>query len=123
MSIWPSHAYVSTKRSPCARMMSATSKGGRPAHRLCSRRERRAASGPRIAIAIASNGLATACKMPSREMQVQDGLLEFYVAEQQLNRAQVGPAFEQMRGVQPRPLGYAPSVIAPPNGPQRSIFR
>ena len=32
-------------------------------------------------------------------MQVEDGVFKFHMAEQQLDRAQVGASFQEMRGV------------------------
>ena len=38
-------------------------------------------------------------EMPSREVQIHRRVLEIGMAEQHLNRPQVGTCFEQMRGV------------------------
>ena len=38
-------------------------------------------------------------KVPLRQMQIDHGVFEFHVAEQQLDGAQVGAGFKKMRGV------------------------
>ena len=70
---------------------------GWPGHRFCSRRERRAVSGAgdRHRVQRIGDGV----QMPPRQMQIDHGVFELDVAEQQLNRAQVGAGFQQMRRV------------------------
>ena len=37
--------------------------------------------------------------MSTREVKIEDGVFKFHMAEQQLDRAQVGTRFQQMRRV------------------------
>ena len=70
---------------------------GWPRHRLCSRRDRRAVSGPDTVHRVQRVGHGV--QVPTREMQIDDGVFELHVAEQQLDGAQVGAGFKQMRRV------------------------
>jgi hypothetical protein len=41
------------------------------------------------------------------EMEIEHGVPDFHVAEEQLNRPEVGAAFQQVRGIGMPPIPYA----------------
>ena len=57
----------------------------------------RAVSGAETAMRIQRIG--DGLQMPLRQVEVEDRVLELHVAQQQLNRAQVGAGFQEMCGV------------------------
>ena len=81
----------SKKESPAARMISATSRGGRGIYLALDGSEWESNLGS------ASSGLAVACRWMG-DMQIHASLLEVVMAQQELNCAQVGAGLQQVGG-------------------------
>ena len=84
--------FFSTKRLPYCRMMSATSKGGWFIAFAASGAFDIVGVGDRNCIQRVGHG----AQMPLRQMQVNGRVLELGMAQQQLDRAQVGAGFKQV---------------------------